>query len=169
MLVPFILRKIRKSKWYKHEDVPWLAEDELQADALGDLQTSNNELSVWRVEDDKSNLERIVTALAANVDHVSNFDYALLDMELLSKLSIQTKDSKGDTPDERANVAWHLDLMELSARKLMELAKAIMAKGEKGRVPKKKLAQLIEQGVNAEQIKLKQGIRAKIDETGFHN
>jgi hypothetical protein len=44
--VPFFLSKIRKSKWYKHNDVPWLAEGELQADALGDLATNANALSL---------------------------------------------------------------------------------------------------------------------------
>lgn len=165
MLVPFILRKIRKSKWYKHERVPWLAEGELQADALGDLQTSNNELSVWQVEDDRSNLERIITALAANSDHISNLDYALFDAQVLLELNIQSKHSRGNTPDEEANV-WHLDLIQLSAQKLMKLAKAIMTDGEKVRFLPKELLQSIRQAMTSGQIdraKLKQDVLVKVD------
>ena len=87
--MPFILRTIRKSKWYKHERVPWLVEGELQADALGDLRTSDNELSVWLVEDDESNLEQVVTALAVTRQRISNVDYALFDLQFLSELNIK--------------------------------------------------------------------------------
>ena len=82
--MPFVLRKIRKSKWWKHPGVPWLAHSDLQADALGDLQTSSNQLSVYHIEDDKSNLEQIVTALAASRDTIANLDYALLDLQIVT-------------------------------------------------------------------------------------
>ena len=52
----------------------WLAGDEVQADALVDLSTKDNELSVWLIENDKSNLEHVVTALAANCNTISNLD-----------------------------------------------------------------------------------------------
>jgi len=163
VLVPFILRKIRKSKWYKHEGIPWLAEDGLQADALGDLQTSDNSLSVWKVKDDKSNLKRIITALAANGEHISNFDYALFDIQSLLQLNIQTGNLKGNTPDKEANV-WHLDLIQLSAQNLMDLARKIM-NAERERILEKDILRSIQKGVALGQIditKLKSGVRAKI-------
>lgn len=96
--MPLVLRKIRKSKWYKTERVSWLEEGQLQADALADLKTTNNELSVWHIEDDKSNLEEVVAALAANCDDVSNLDYALFDQQLLSEIDIRIKATKGGSP-----------------------------------------------------------------------
>ena len=69
--MPLFLRIIRKAKWYKNEQVPWLPEGELQADTLTDLSTKSNELSVWHIEDDRSNLEQVVTALAAGRDHLN--------------------------------------------------------------------------------------------------
>jgi len=149
--VPFVLRKIRKAKWYKHRGVPWLAQGDLQADALGDLQTSNNELSVYYIESNKSNLERVVTALAANRDFISNLDYALLDLEVLSELGIKTERRAGETPDAQVNT-WHIDLVELSAHKLMDLADAIYKHADKRRLQKKKLIQLIVKAVTSKCI-----------------
>ena len=60
--MPCILRQIRKAKWYKHPNVPWLNEGELQADALADLITKDNTLSVWMLEDETF-VERAATAL----------------------------------------------------------------------------------------------------------
>jgi hypothetical protein len=63
--VPFIFRSIRKAKWDRHAGVPWLDEGELQADALTDLKTNNNTLSVYVLENETF-IERTATALAAN-------------------------------------------------------------------------------------------------------
>lgn len=151
-----VLRQIRKAKWYKHENVPWLAESELQADALGDLHTTHNELSVWYVEDNRSNFERIVAALAANRDRISNFDYALFRQEHLSEINIKVKHTEGDSPDEEANATWHYDLVELPASKLMELAKAIQANAEIGRFSEKQILQLVAQTVASGHVDLDQ-------------
>lgn len=150
--MPLVLRKIRKSKWYKHEGVAWLAEGELQSDALTDLSTNNNELSVWYIKDDKSNLARIVAALAANSDHVSNLDYALFNEQVLSEIGIKVEKRKGATIDEEANTSWHCELVELSASRLMELAKAILTKAEKKRVQEKEVRELIKQSLNSGHI-----------------
>lgn len=166
--MPFLLRTIRKAKWYKNENVPWLAEDELQADALADLSTKDNELSVWHIEDDRSNLEQVVTALAAGRDYIANLDYALFDQQILSAINIKIKDTKGGSPDEKVN-SWHRDLVELSATKLMELAKAIQTKAVKERVLPKDIVRLIKQAVESGRInraKLKPGVVGKIENKG---
>jgi hypothetical protein len=74
--MPLMLRKIRKARWYQHNqaDFPWLLDEDIPADPLGDLVTNDNELSVWQINDDKSNLHRIAAALAANSDDISNLD-----------------------------------------------------------------------------------------------
>jgi hypothetical protein len=76
-----ILRIVRKSRW--SFTPPWLSEDDLQADSLVDFSTKKNELSVWHIDKDESNLKRIISALAANRDTLSNFDYALFDKKIL--------------------------------------------------------------------------------------
>jgi hypothetical protein len=138
----------------------------LQADALGDLSTSNNTLSVWYVEEDRSNLEQIITALAATHQSLSNFDYALLEVQVLSGLNIPINPSPGNTPDGEANVSWHRDLIELSAQNLLELAQAIMARGEKARVSEREVRRLIGQAVASgriERTRLQPRVRDEID------
>ena len=68
------------------------------------------------------------TALAANRDALANFDYVVLDVHPLTDLNIRVDESKGGTPDEEVN-AWHRDLVELSAQKIMGLAVVIQDHG----------------------------------------
>lgn len=72
--MPFLLRAIRKAKRYKNPDLSWLGQDELQADAMQDLKTDSNSISVWHIVDDQSNKERIVAALAATRQYAVQFD-----------------------------------------------------------------------------------------------
>lgn len=123
----YLLRKIRKNRWYKTEELTWLLEGELQADALDDLRTKSNELSVFHVDLDASNLDRVVAALAISFDDPSNFDFALLNEEILSEIGIKVKKSPGALADKEVN-GWHSDLCELSDAKLLELARTIKTK-----------------------------------------
>jgi hypothetical protein len=78
---------------------------------------------------------------------MANVDYALLDHQLLSDLHITMASTRGGTPDEEVNTAWHRDLVELSAGKLVTLATAIFTHAEKQRMPKIRVHQLIVQAV----------------------
>jgi hypothetical protein len=141
-----MLRKIRQARWYKVEGA-WLAADDIPADPLSDLATKDNQLSVWYIEDDRPNLERVIGALAAGGTDLANVDYALLDYRLLSDLHIKIASTRGGTPDEEVNASWHRDLIELSAGKLVALATAIFTHAEKQRMPKIRVHQLIAQAV----------------------
>lgn len=164
--MPLLLRKIRKARWYQNEGAHWLPAGEVQADALGDLTTKNNELSVWYVNDNRSNLEQVVTALATAVDHISNLDYALFDHQLVHDINIRVSETRGSTPDETANTTWHRNLIELSANKLSNLASGILARAEKKRVEERRIVELTKQAVTSGRIQrsnLKDGIQARID------
>jgi len=116
-----LLRKITKAKWY---DTPWLQNGEVPADALVDLRTQNNELSVWRIEPDRANLNAVIAALASNkTDRLANLDYVLLDEEVVIALGIQSVKSDGDSPHRHANSHWHWDLVHLTAAKVLGLAR----------------------------------------------
>ena len=170
--MPFILRKIRKAKWYRSDAVPWLAEGDLQADSLADLATKGNSLSVYVVADGHSNLERIVAGLSANCDFVSNFDYALFRQETLDEINIEVKETSGETPDTSVN-AWHRDLIELSASKIVALANQISTKAERKRILSRRILELLAQAVTSGQIdrdklKLKPEQAARVDELIAH-
>lgn len=140
--MPFVLRKIRKAKWYKNENVPWLAEGEVQADALVDLSTQSNALSIWMIEDDFSNFQRIAAALSANSDTLSNFDYSLLDAQFMIDVGYKFAQIAGDTPDEGAN-DWHRDLTELTIKSLVEFARLIQTQATIDRVSDKNILRFV--------------------------
>ncbi|MHC5935486.1 hypothetical protein [Nostoc sp.] len=158
---------MRKNKWYKTETTVWLLPGEFQSDLLGDLATSGNKLSVYSVEHDCSNLERVIAALAANCDNIANFDYVLFEETILKDIGIKSEQTKGETPDETVNNC-HLDLIELSAFRLVDLAKQILARGkvERFSLPEVTnfLADSIQKGyLNKAKIRLKQKEIEKID------
>lgn len=165
--MPLILRKIRKAKWYRSDAVPWLTKDDLQADAFVDLGTKANRLSVYVVEDDQSNLERIVAGVAANCDFISDFDYTLFAQEALDEIKINAEDTFGETPDAVVNT-WHRDLVELSSANIFALANVIGTRAERRRVLSKRALELVAHAIGSGQIeryklRLKPDQVAKVD------
>lgn len=150
--MPFVLRKIRKAKWYKLAGASGPGEHEIQADALWDLKTEDNQLSVWNIEDDQSNLDLVLTAVAANCQFITNVDYVLIDQRILTGLNIQVIQTNGNSPYQAAN-KWHRDLLDLSAGRLLELAKEIY-KNSDGRMRKgdKEVKQLLVSAVTSHHI-----------------
>lgn len=81
--MPLFLRTVRENRWYKSEAAPWLERGDIPADPLGDLPTSQNQLSVWEVAVDRSNVERIVRAVAVGRNNLADMGYVLFNSELL--------------------------------------------------------------------------------------
>ena len=165
--MPSFLRKIRKTRWYKNPDFNlWLGENEIPADPLADLNTKDNNLSVWKVEDDKYNLDDIIIALATNGDYISDFSYALFDSNILSDINIEYVQSLGESKYHDANKYWHFDLVKLSGKKLIRLAEEIFKKGGKKRINEKKLKKLFSEKpdilVKLDQEKLKEKVKEAV-------
>ena len=162
--MPLLLRIIRKSKWYKHPEVKWLGDDELQADALADIATSNNSLSVWEIADNRTNLDPVIAALAAMRGTTANVDFALLTLTAVQKKSIQITETTGTTFDEQVNTL-HRELTELSAAKLLALAQIIQHLPKRERLKEPDVIGLIQAAVDAGRIKrdlLSQSIKNKL-------
>lgn len=157
--MPLLLRNVRENRWHKSEAITWLEKDDVPADPVGDLTTSQNRLSVWEVAVDRSNVERIVRALAITRERISDMGYVLFDSSLLSEAGIETHPEKGETPDDGAN-GWHLDSIELSGNKLVKLTGLILKTGESGTVLKKRILQLVEDGIQQKQ--LPERVRSKL-------
>jgi hypothetical protein len=149
--VPFILRKVRKSRWYKSEAESELGKGDVPADPLGDLQTQGNVLSIWRIDDKKSNLDRIACAIAAGAQSSSNLDYVLLDFKHFKKLKLKHEGSRGRTLDSTINDC-HIDIQGLTGKKLISLARAFLKHGEVGRMPEKDLLESIKKAIESKQI-----------------
>lgn len=150
--MPSLLRIIRKSRWYKEEALPYLQLGDTPADPLADLRTEKNALSVWYIEDDNSNLERVITAFAATRESVDALDYALFDFALPAEINAQCERSGGNTPDDVVNRTWHYNLKELSGLRIVALAKAILERDQKERILPKKVRELIRSAVSTGQV-----------------
>lgn len=150
--MPFVFRKIRRARWVRSPDLDWLAEGELQADALLDVLTENNKLSVYLIEDDRSNFQQVVAALAANRDKPANMDYALIDMSELMALDIQFAETSGETVDTAVN-AIHRDLIKLTAAKVAAMSNVMLTQGEIKRVKQNDVIQWIAANVLSGNIK----------------
>ena len=124
----------RQARWLKHPDLDWLPRDELQSDALGDLQTKDNTISVYRV-DNEQDAERVIVALAANREYVANLDYAIFEDAEFDSIDIEVSQNEGETPDAEVNKL-HYDLTNLTARKLVQLAQ-VVSSGRHSRILKK--------------------------------
>jgi hypothetical protein len=163
--MPYLLRGIRKTRWLSDPSRTWLPVNEVPADCLGDLQTTDCELSVWVVERDRSNLARVVTALAATRDTLSEFSYRLVPIEWVKRHRLQLNPTPGETPDEEANDRWHGDLQYLSGVRLVSLARCMWHRGELARITESRMKILLSEGVQSHQLdatKLKPGLAQKL-------
>ena len=149
--MPFLLIAIRKQRW-DEAATQFRAAADISADCLFNLHIRDNELSAWLVDDEKSNLNRILVALAATKDHPSHVDCITFDYGLPAQFNIKVRKTKGGTPDADANRLWHHDLIELSARQVAEFAVEIQRSGTTFRLREKLVGPLIRAGVNRKEL-----------------
>lgn len=149
-----LLRKVNSRRWLALDGLDWLDEGDIPADPLGDLTTKDNALSLWHIDDDRGNLNRVVAAMATTCDYISKFDYALFDERFLSQIGIDLEQTPAQTPDAEANAAWHYDLKRLSARKLVELAKLILRADNRERINPPRVKSLVTGAVAAGHLEI---------------
>lgn len=139
----YFLRVIRQTRWLK---LKWLPDGEIQADALVDLQTTGNALSVYKVESE-ADKERVVVGLAANRDNLANLDYAIFEDSKFTSLAITVEQREGATPDMEVNKL-HYELRNLTVGLLVQLAQMVSL-GMHDRIPRKLLKSRLQAAVNA--------------------
>lgn len=148
------LRKVERRLWdWREEDIPWLPPNEFPAAPLGDLRTSaDSKLSVWHIEEDRSNLALVVAAVAASRDHADKFDYVLFSEDILREVGIHAEVTRGTSRDSATNEQWHRDLTELTASKLVVLARLIGRYGTTDRFMENEVELLIREAIAAGRI-----------------
>ena len=163
--MPQLLVTVKQARWRKPSPA-FVQQGDVPSDCLGDLKTTGHCLSVWVIEDDKSNLERVVTALAANRPNIDVIDYLLFDEIVISQGGFKVRQTAGDTPDPVANAKWHRDLVDLTGRTLVELASAIHQNSPPAtRCLPKKVKQLVKESVERNEVdpkKLKAGVASEL-------
>lgn len=92
-------------------------------DAIGDLRTTNNRLSVWKVEN-QEDIEDAIVALALNRDDVCKIDYLILDEKDIAAMKIEIVDDQlGVAAGLNPSILQkHRDLVEIDYTRLGLLA-----------------------------------------------
>lgn len=114
---------VRAEHWYREPTWAWLGGQEVPADAMKDLRTDNNALSVFEVAEE-ADARRIAIAIAAGKEDFGHCEWFLFDDSVLGPLGILVEESEGTTPYVGIN-GLHRDLNQLTGRKLVALAEAI--------------------------------------------
>jgi hypothetical protein len=154
-----LLRKVKQNRWYKTDAQPLLDIGDVPADPLGDLSTSQNRLSVFQVDGDLAKIERIARALALGGQRLDDVGYVLFDASLLEKASIGLDPAEGATVDSAVNKC-HADLTNLTGHKLVALTRLILLEGESDTVLKKRIVELVREGLNS--MELPEKVREKL-------
>lgn len=150
----YLLRKLdNKRHWDKscHEDEGWLSDGFNRADALKNLRTQNNSLSMYRFDDADSQIERVLAALASTKGSLEYVDYAFINESEIINIGVKLHDVPGDTPDSFVNTL-HVDLVELTAEKVSEIAKLSIKSSMTNRLNVKKVTKIIKENIDSGNI-----------------
>jgi len=117
-------RKTNGAKWRQVEHI-WESEgfshEDISADAITiDLQTKNNALSFWEIEDADS-LEDVVLALMSTAHNLASIDVLAIPSESIKELGLDIKPTPGSTFAE-GMVESHRNIGILNLKKLGGIA-----------------------------------------------
>ena len=141
-----ILRKLENKRHW--DEASWLDSNDTQADVLKNFSTSNNELSIFVLEEPDAQIERVVAALAARRDFLSHLDLAVVPCEVLEECDIDSSDVQGETPDQEVN-GWHQNLIQLTVSKISLLISFVKSEGDFKRYQGKDVEQAIKNSLDA--------------------
>lgn len=129
-----VLRQLHKALPWEHDredDEAWLSQDDLRGDVFKSLQTTDCVLSVYFLQSD-AELMRALASLSATKQSVQAADYGLVDLGLLVAAGFEFSDEHpGVLPDPEV-ASWHRDIINLSAKRVFDLAILISEHGEFG-------------------------------------
>jgi hypothetical protein len=146
------LRFTENRRWDFVDKRPdWLAEGDLPAAPLGDLRPSvDNKISVWLIEDDGSNLNRVLAGYVANRNiGVDKQDAIVVDLAKVDSLGIRREKAPGQSRDAQAAKLWHWNLVEMSYNKILALTHVMAEEGTSIRRDADQLKQLIVDSIRA--------------------
>jgi hypothetical protein len=140
--------------------MPWLNKDEMPADPIGDLATVAGKISVFEVPRPEL-LKHIAAAIAAKGDTPSNVDYVVFDSDILATVSVHIEKTVGDCPAPDINRLHH-DITQVSAERLVAIARLILDNGTIDRILPKDLIPIIENGVRNQDWKVNDKMKQSV-------
>ena len=152
--MPLVLRRTRDNLiWDNSADqLPGLEIDDIAADPITDLNTRENELSIYLIQDELTELDRCLSALAAERMNLQDLDYILFDKDIIDQLLLEINNVEGNLKDHEINKL-HRNIIKLSAKKLISLSKKIMEKCQRKRILEEDVARIIVKSINNNWIK----------------
>ena len=146
--MPRFIRVVRQARWSRP---PWTDghTPDWQGDALTDLSTMRNSLSVYQADSDEM-VHQVIAGFAANRDRLANVDYAMIESHLLDAMNLQIVSSDGETPHAGANRLHH-DIVNLTADNVLRLVRTISADDVR-RVPARTVRTFIQRALTDGQI-----------------
>ena len=121
------MRLVRKMENMQVWDSELQPADGIQADALRNVRTRDNELSFFRLEADDKIIE-IVTAASIGSDHATDAYYCVFEASVIENLGFQFLSTPGKTGIRDVD-RLHYDLKDLSASRLVTLVSKLIASG----------------------------------------
>ena len=143
-----IFRQIRnRPAWEAPEAGTWIPDGDASADILKSFETDDSILSIYLVENDNAQIERLIGAFCANRSKVQTLDYVLIPEANVNDLGLVLENVAGDVPDVEV-CDWHRNVVHLSVRRLSELALRSQSQGEVKRLLDKPVGILINRLIN---------------------
>jgi hypothetical protein len=122
--VAYLLRQIKYNRWLFDDEEDWIARGKAPADIAADFAAEKNRLSLWVVDEEQTNLTRVILALVGNRSNLQHFEYVLFDQSILERCGIVGEQTPGDVPDpDIARV--HIDINVEDIDGLAQLARSI--------------------------------------------
>ena len=156
--VPYYIRVLNSKRYWdtdEHSKFPWLSNNELPSDALLNVKTQGNSLSIYILDDDGNDLDIILCAHASTRDHINPIDFAVIPDNILSEIGLETYDTQGQTLVSHVNDL-HQDLVHISADKLVNMIKSTITYGCICRLTPAKVKKLMKLYVDDGTIKIEQ-------------
>ena len=122
-------RAISQNKW-----LTLFSNNNYSGDAItGDLRTSNNTLSIWRIDETNVNcIDDYCIITALNRDSLAKVVYVILDDEELKKFTLNQVDGVCEAFIDSDIKKNHYDLINIGYKELGDFAKLISEKVQKG-------------------------------------
>jgi len=122
--VAYLLRQIKYNRWLFDDEAEWISRGKAPADIAPDFAAEKNRMSLWIVDDQKRNINRLILALVGNRSNLQHFEHVLFHESILSERGIPSEYTPGDVLDlEIAYIHIDVDVEDLDG--LIRLAKGV--------------------------------------------
>lgn len=171
----YYLRKlIKRNNWTKYHgetdyrNLSWIKyKNDFPSEIIfKELNADNNELSFYRIDQDKSNLERVLAALGANRESIKHIDYVLINVDIIKYRKFNFIKTPGLTPDININDNYHWIFQEITGYQLAKLTKLILDSGVFKRIKPRDMTRCIANSLQSghlERTRINSNILAKIE------